>query len=76
MFFVISGFLITQVLVRELDRTGGISLTRFFAGRVKRLMPQVLTVIVAVVVASSLLLSPVRAGRRRRRRDGGRRSTP
>ena len=60
-FFVISGFLITQVLVRELDRTGGISLTRFFAGRVKRLMPQVLTVIAAVVVASSLLLSPVRA---------------
>ena len=60
-FFVISGFLITQLLVRELDRTGGISLTRFFAGRVKRLMPQVLTVIVVVVVASSLLLSPVRA---------------
>jgi peptidoglycan/LPS O-acetylase OafA/YrhL len=60
-FFVISGFLITQVLVRELDRTGTVSLTRFFAGRVKRLMPQVLTVIAAVVVASSLLLSPVRA---------------
>jgi len=60
-FFVISGFLITQLLVRELDRTGAISLTRFFAGRVKRLMPQVLAVIAAVVVASSLLLSPVRA---------------
>src|SRR5687768_1135332 len=60
-FFVISGFLITQVLVRELDRTGAISLTRFFAGRLKRLMPQVLAVIAAVVVASSLLLPPVRA---------------
>jgi peptidoglycan/LPS O-acetylase OafA/YrhL len=60
-FFVISGFLITQVLVRELERTGAISLTRFFAGRVKRLMPQVLAVIAAVVVASSLLLSPMRA---------------
>ena len=60
-FFVISGFLITQVLVRELERTGSVSLTRFFAGRVKRLMPQVLTVIAAVAVASSLLLSPVRA---------------
>src|SRR5215218_2829431 len=60
-FFVISGFLITQVLVRELERTGTISLTRFFAGRVKRLMPQVLTVLLAVVVASSLLLPPVRA---------------
>ena len=43
-FFVISGFLITRVLVRELDRTGSISLARFFAGRIKRLMPQVLAV--------------------------------
>jgi peptidoglycan/LPS O-acetylase OafA/YrhL len=60
-FFVISGFLITQVLVRELDATGSISLARFFAGRVKRLMPQVLAVIAAVAAASSLLLSPVRA---------------
>jgi len=60
-FFVISGFLITQVLVRELDRTGAISLTRFFAGRVKRLMPQVLAVLATVAVASSLLLPPVRA---------------
>src|ERR687890_347380 len=61
-FFVISGFLITQVLVRELERTGTISLTRFFAGRVKRLLPQVLAAIAAVVVASSLLLPPARAG--------------
>jgi peptidoglycan/LPS O-acetylase OafA/YrhL len=60
-FFVISGYLITQVLVRELEATGAISLTRFFAGRVKRLMPQVLVAIAAVVAASSVLLSPVRA---------------
>ena len=60
-FFVISGFLITQVLVREIDRTGAISLTRFFAGRVKRLMPQALVAIAAVVVAASLLLPPVKA---------------
>ena len=60
-FFVISGFLITGVLVRELDRTGSISLARFFAGRIKRLMPQVLAVVAAVVVASSLLLAPPRA---------------
>jgi peptidoglycan/LPS O-acetylase OafA/YrhL len=60
-FFVISGFLITQVLVTELERTGRICLVRFYARRVKRLMPQVLAVIVAVAVVSSLLLSPVRA---------------
>ena len=39
-FFVISGFLITQLLVRELDRRGRVCLARFYARRVKRLMPR------------------------------------
>ena len=60
-FFVISGFLITQVLVSELDRSGRVSLPRFYARRIKRLMPQAVTAIVAVAVVSSLLLSPVQA---------------
>jgi peptidoglycan/LPS O-acetylase OafA/YrhL len=60
-FFVISGFVITRVLVAELDATGGLSLARFYARRVKRLMPQALTVIVVVVVGSSLLLPPLLA---------------
>ena len=60
-FFVISGFLITQLLVGELDRRGRVSLARFYARRVKRLMPQVLTVIAVVAAVSALLLSPVRA---------------
>jgi peptidoglycan/LPS O-acetylase OafA/YrhL len=60
-FFVISGFLITQALVAELDRTGRVGVARFYARRVKRLMPQVLTVIAAVVPAAWLLLSPVHA---------------
>jgi peptidoglycan/LPS O-acetylase OafA/YrhL len=59
-FFVISGFLITRLLVNELDLTGRLSLTRFYARRVKRLMPQVLTVSVVVVVASWVLFSPLR----------------
>jgi peptidoglycan/LPS O-acetylase OafA/YrhL len=60
-FFVISGFLITQLLVGELDRRGRVCLARFYARRVKRLMPQVLTVIAVVAAVSSVLLSPVRA---------------
>jgi peptidoglycan/LPS O-acetylase OafA/YrhL len=60
-FFVISGFLITQLLVSELDRTGRVSLTRFYARRIKRLMPQAVTAIVAVALVSSLLLPPVQA---------------
>jgi peptidoglycan/LPS O-acetylase OafA/YrhL len=60
-FFVISGFVITRVLVAELEATGSLSLTRFYARRVKRLMPQALAAIAAVVVAAPLLLSPVSA---------------
>jgi peptidoglycan/LPS O-acetylase OafA/YrhL len=60
-FFVISGFLITRLLVGELDRTGRVSLTRFYARRVKRLMPQALTALVAVALLARFLLSPLRA---------------
>jgi peptidoglycan/LPS O-acetylase OafA/YrhL len=60
-FFVISGFLITRLLLRELDSTGGISLRRFYARRAKRLLPLTAVLLAAVGVLSLLLLSPVRA---------------
>ncbi len=59
-FFVISGFLITRLLLGELERTGTVSLVRFYARRAKRLLPLLFVVLVAVVVLSRLLLSPVR----------------
>src|SRR5258708_6791563 len=37
-FFVISGFLITSLLLRELDTTGRISIRRFYARRALRLL--------------------------------------
>ena len=46
-FFVISGFLITGQLVREVERTGRVSLPRFYARRAKRLFPAAATVLVA-----------------------------
>jgi peptidoglycan/LPS O-acetylase OafA/YrhL len=60
-FFVISGFLITGMLVRELERTGKVSLGRFYARRVKRLMPLALTVLAVTVIAAFALLSPLGA---------------
>jgi peptidoglycan/LPS O-acetylase OafA/YrhL len=60
-FFVISGFLITRLLVGERERTGTLSLPRFYARRVRRLMPQALTAIVAVAIVSRLVLSPLEA---------------
>ncbi|PJI94259.1 acyltransferase family protein [Luteimicrobium subarcticum] len=38
-FFVISGFLITGLLVREVERSGRVSLSRFYARRARRLLP-------------------------------------
>src|SRR3972149_10144231 len=38
-FFVISGFLITGLLVREHERTGRVSLSNFYARRIRRLLP-------------------------------------
>lgn len=56
-FFVISGFLITQHLYKELSRTGRISLTQFWARRIRRLLPAALLVL-AVSLAMVVLLMP------------------
>ncbi len=51
-FFVISGYLITGLLVREHDRTGSISYRGFYARRVKRVVPAAVTVLFVTVVIS------------------------
>jgi len=38
-FFAISGFLITSHLLREIDRTGTVSLPGFWARRARRILP-------------------------------------
>ncbi|MFE6650257.1 acyltransferase family protein [Nocardioides sp. NPDC057772] len=57
-FFVISGFLITQQLVGELGRTGRISLRRFYARRARRILPAATLTLAVTVVAAVLLLGP------------------
>ena len=59
-FFVISGFLITTQLVRELDRSGRISLVRFYARRAKRLLPATAVVLVATALLTRWLLPETR----------------
>ena len=59
-FFVISGFLITGLLVRELEKTGTLSLARFYSRRAKRLLPLTVVVLAFVVALSWLLFDPVR----------------
>jgi peptidoglycan/LPS O-acetylase OafA/YrhL len=56
-FFVISGFVITGMLERELSETGRISLRQFYLKRFKRLIPA-LALVVSVIVLLSLMLLP------------------
>lgn len=60
-FFVLSGYLISALLVRELDRRGKISFLGFYARRIKRLLPALLFMIGVVGVAGFWLLSAFEA---------------
>ena len=61
-FFVVSGFLITGLLAAELRRTGGVSLPRFYARRVRRLLPLATVVLVAVAAATTVWVAPLDRG--------------
>ncbi|MEU4421026.1 acyltransferase family protein [Actinoplanes sp. NPDC024001] len=56
-FFVISGFLISSLLRRELAATGRLDLPRFYARRAVRLLP-VATLVIAVTLATAWWLAP------------------
>ncbi|WP_430645983.1 acyltransferase family protein [Agromyces sp. GXS1127] len=60
-FFVISGYLITAHILRELDRTGRVSLSGFYRRRARRILPAAVLVITATVIAAALLLPRWRA---------------
>ncbi|PYS67146.1 MAG: hypothetical protein DMF69_23945, partial [Acidobacteria bacterium] len=49
LFFVLSGFLITSLLVKEFDATNSISLTKFYTRRVLRLAPALLLYLCVVL---------------------------
>lgn len=59
-FFVISGFLITSLLLRERTSTGGIDLLSFWLARARRLLPAVFLVLAAVLVAARFIGLPAR----------------
>jgi peptidoglycan/LPS O-acetylase OafA/YrhL len=56
-FFVISGFLITGLLLRERERRGSISLARFYARRIRRLLPAASVVLVVTAGAAFALVN-------------------
>ncbi len=61
-FFVLSGFLITSLLLRELGATGTVSLSNFWARRARRLLPASGLVIVVTLIASRFMLDGLSQG--------------
>jgi peptidoglycan/LPS O-acetylase OafA/YrhL len=60
-FFVISGFLITGLLWREVSTAGTVRLRRFYGARARRLLPASATVGVITAIGSAVLLPPLEA---------------
>jgi peptidoglycan/LPS O-acetylase OafA/YrhL len=58
-FFVISGYLITGLLLQELDRHGEINLLRFYGRRARRLLPASLLVTVTTLICCIFIFSPL-----------------
>jgi peptidoglycan/LPS O-acetylase OafA/YrhL len=56
LFFVLSGFLITTILLRELDQTAGVNLRRFYGRRARRLLPALLLVVIGHLIIQLTIL--------------------
>lgn len=56
-FFVLSGFLITSLLQKELIKSKKLNLADFYARRLKRLLPALLFMIISIFVSAFFLLS-------------------
>ncbi|MDA2968780.1 MAG: acyltransferase family protein [Actinomycetota bacterium] len=59
MFFVISGFVITELLTREIAIHGRIDLTNFFLRRIRRLLPALFVVLTSTLFMVFFLFSPI-----------------
>jgi peptidoglycan/LPS O-acetylase OafA/YrhL len=60
-FFVISGFLITGLLWREVATTNTVRLGRFYGARARRLLPAAATVGIATAIGAAIALPPLQA---------------
>ncbi|OZC83650.1 acyltransferase [Rhodococcus sp. 06-412-2C] len=60
-FFVVSGFLITGLLLREYDKTGSISFSGFYRRRIRRIVPIATLVLLVTCAAGTLVFASSRA---------------
>jgi peptidoglycan/LPS O-acetylase OafA/YrhL len=57
-FFVLSGYLITALLVAEVEKTSRLSLLEFYARRARRLLPASALVLLVTLLVSTVILAP------------------
>jgi peptidoglycan/LPS O-acetylase OafA/YrhL len=62
MFFVLSGYLVTQLLMRDLGGRGRIDLKRFYSRRIRRLLPAATMALLATMVVFSAIAAPSELG--------------
>lgn len=61
-FFVLSGFLITTLVLRERDRTGSVNLRQFYTRRALRLLPALIVLLVVALALPRLFLARMEDG--------------
>jgi peptidoglycan/LPS O-acetylase OafA/YrhL len=57
-FFVLSGYLITGLLIAEIDKKASLSLLQFYARRMRRLLPACAVTLIVTMLLSVLILAP------------------
>jgi peptidoglycan/LPS O-acetylase OafA/YrhL len=57
-FYVVSGYLITGLIVEEIARTGTLSFRQFYARRARRLLPAAVLVVLATLAIGRVVLAP------------------
>ena len=58
-FFVLSGYLITSLLVREIESTGTLDFVAFYSRRARRLLPALALVLIITIPVSFLVYAPL-----------------
>jgi peptidoglycan/LPS O-acetylase OafA/YrhL len=60
-FFVLSGYLVTQLLLRDINRGGSIRFGRFFARRFRRLLPAAFVALIVTAIVFTAIAAPAEA---------------